>query len=157
MGADGFGFGGWAGLGGAFLGLIFFIFGVAAAWAFCLANSLACAATADQTLSDIKRQSANWSFGSAISVNLISGLLFIHLFSKIWGSVVPYLDWVINRNMRIFELIKPKTPGQLRIDQLSAASKRAMDAVKQERLRQKTQRTQQALQRLRNPGLKAPV
>jgi len=59
--------------------------------------------------------------------------------------------------MRIFELIKPKKPGQLRIDQLSAASKRAKDAVKQERLRQKTQRTQQALQRLRNPGLKAPV
>jgi hypothetical protein len=59
--------------------------------------------------------------------------------------------------MRIFELIKPKTRAQLRIDQLSAASKRAKDAVKQERLRQKTQRAQQALQRLRNPGLKAPV
>ena len=59
LGAGGFGFGGCAGLGGAFLGLIFFIFGVAAAWAFCLANSLACAATADQTLSDIKRQSAS--------------------------------------------------------------------------------------------------
>ena len=59
--------------------------------------------------------------------------------------------------MRIFEIVKPKTPGQLRIDQLSAASKRAKDAVKQERLRQKTQRTQQALQRLRNPGLKVPV
>ena len=43
----------------AFLGLSFFIFGVAAARAFCLANSLACAATADQTLSDIKRQSAS--------------------------------------------------------------------------------------------------
>jgi hypothetical protein len=59
--------------------------------------------------------------------------------------------------MRIFELIKPKTPGQLRIDQLSTASKRAKDAVKQERLRQKAQRTQQALQRLRNPGLKTPI
>jgi hypothetical protein len=59
--------------------------------------------------------------------------------------------------MRIFEIVKPKTPGQLRIDQLSAASKRAKGAVKQERLRQKTQRTQQALQRLRNPGLKVPV
>ena len=43
----------------AFLGLIFFILEVAAAWAFCLANSLACAATADHTLSDIKRQSAS--------------------------------------------------------------------------------------------------
>jgi len=59
--------------------------------------------------------------------------------------------------MRICELIKPKTPAQLRIDQLSAASTRAKDAVKQERLRQKAQRAQQALQRLRNPGLKAPV
>ena len=59
--------------------------------------------------------------------------------------------------MRIFEFTKPKTPEQQRLDQLRANSKRASDAVKQERLRQKTQRTQQALQRLRNPGLKAPV
>ena len=59
--------------------------------------------------------------------------------------------------MRIFEIVKPKPPGQLKIDQLSAASKRAKDAVKQERLRQKSQRAQLALQRLRNPGLKAPV
>jgi hypothetical protein len=59
--------------------------------------------------------------------------------------------------MRIFELQKPKTPEQLRLDQLSAASKRAKDAVKQERLRQKSQRAQQALQSLRNPGLKTPV
>ena len=59
--------------------------------------------------------------------------------------------------MRIFELQKPKTPEQLRLDQLSAASKKAKDAVKQERLRQKSQRAQQALQSLRNPGLKTPV
>jgi len=59
--------------------------------------------------------------------------------------------------MRIFEIETPKTPDQLRIDQLSAASKRAKDAVKQERLRQKSQRAQQALQSLRNPGLKTPV
>jgi len=59
--------------------------------------------------------------------------------------------------MRIFEIETPKTPDQLRIDQLSAASKRAKDAVKQERLRQKSQRSQQALQSLRNPGLKTPV
>jgi len=52
--------------------------------------------------------------------------------------------------MRIFEIETPKTPDQLRIDQLSAASKRAKDAVKQERLRQKSQRAQQALQSLRN-------
>ena len=59
--------------------------------------------------------------------------------------------------MRIFEFTKPKTPEQQRLDQLRANSKRASDAVKQERLRQKTQRTQQALQRLQNPGLKEPV
>ena len=59
--------------------------------------------------------------------------------------------------MRFFEISKPKSPEQQRLDQLSAASKRAKDAVKQERLRQTTPRTQQALQRLRNPGLKAPV
>ncbi len=59
--------------------------------------------------------------------------------------------------MRIFELQKPKTPEQLRLDQLSTASKRAKDAVKQERLRQKSQRAQQALQSLRNPGLKTPA
>jgi hypothetical protein len=59
--------------------------------------------------------------------------------------------------MRIFELQKPKTPEQLRLDQLRVTSKRAKDAVKQERLRQKSQRAQQALQRLRNPGLKTPV
>jgi hypothetical protein len=59
--------------------------------------------------------------------------------------------------MRFFEISKPKSPEQQRLDQLSAASKRAKDAVKQERLRQKSLRAQQALQRLRNPGLKTPV
>ena len=53
--------------------------------------------------------------------------------------------------MRLFELEAPRTPEQLRLDQLSATSQRASAAVKQERLRQKTQRAQQALQKLRMP------
>jgi hypothetical protein len=53
--------------------------------------------------------------------------------------------------MRLFELEAPRTPQQLRLDQLSATSQRASAAVKQERLRQKTQRAQQALQKLRMP------
>ena len=53
--------------------------------------------------------------------------------------------------MLLFELETPRTPEQLRLDQLSATSQRASAAVKQERLRQKTQRAQQALQKLRNP------
>ena len=54
--------------------------------------------------------------------------------------------------MRMCEIEKPKTPQQLRLDQLSATSQRASAAVKQERLRQKTQRAQQALQKLRMPA-----
>jgi hypothetical protein len=53
--------------------------------------------------------------------------------------------------MRIFELDKPKTPEQLRLDQLRVTSKRASDALKTERDRQKAQRAQQALQKLRMP------
>ena len=53
--------------------------------------------------------------------------------------------------MRIFEIEKPKTPEQLRLDQLKAGSKRASDALKIERERQKAQRAQQALQKLRIP------
>jgi hypothetical protein len=49
--------------------------------------------------------------------------------------------------MRIFELQKPKTPEQLRLDQLRVTSKRASDALKTERERQKAQ----ALQKLRMP------
>jgi len=58
----------------------------------------------------------------------------------------------INKSMRIFELEKPKTPEQLRLDQLSATSKRASDALKTEREKQKAQRAQQALQKLRMPN-----
>ena len=63
-----------------------------------------------------------------------------------------YLSPAINKCMRLFELEAPKTPQQLRLDQLSATSQRASAAVKQERLRQKTQRAQQALQKLRMPA-----
>ena len=59
--------------------------------------------------------------------------------------------------MRIFELDKPKTPEQLRLDQLRVTSKRASDALKAERDKQKAHRAQKALQKLRNPGLKTPV
>jgi len=53
--------------------------------------------------------------------------------------------------MRIFELAKPKSPEQLRLDQLKASSNRASDALKIERERQKAQRAQKALQQLRKP------
>ena len=53
--------------------------------------------------------------------------------------------------MRIFELQTPKTPEQLRLDQLRVTSKRASEALKNERERQKAQRAQQALQKLRMP------
>ena len=59
--------------------------------------------------------------------------------------------------MRMCEIEKPKTPEQLRLDQLSATSQRASAAVKQERLRQKTQRAQQTLQKLRMPAKPKPA
>ena len=68
-----------------------------------------------------------------------------------------YLSIAINKRMRIFELEKPKTPEQLRLDQLRATSKRASDALKIERDRQKAQRAQKTLQKLRSPGLNTPV
>ncbi|CAN1573395.1 hypothetical protein MCERE1_03437 [Burkholderiaceae bacterium] len=57
--------------------------------------------------------------------------------------------------MRIFKLEKPETPEQLRLDQLSATSKRASDALKIERDRQKAQRAQKTLQKLRAPNKSA--
>ena len=51
--------------------------------------------------------------------------------------------------MRIFEIEKPKTPEQQRLDQLRANSKRASNAVKAERNRQKMQRAQKALQAIK--------
>ena len=59
--------------------------------------------------------------------------------------------------MRIFELEKPKTPEQLTLDQLRATSKHASDALKIERDRQKAQRAQKTLQKLRSPVLNTPV
>jgi hypothetical protein len=59
--------------------------------------------------------------------------------------------------MRIFEIVKPKTPEQLRLDQLRATSQRASAAVKQERLRQQTQQAQKALQKLRMPVKPKPA
>jgi hypothetical protein len=56
--------------------------------------------------------------------------------------------------MRIFEIEPPKTPEQQRIAQLQANSKRASNAVKQERNRQKIKKAQKALQHISNPGLK---
>jgi hypothetical protein len=68
-----------------------------------------------------------------------------------------YLSIAINKSMQIFELEKPKTPEQLRLDQLRATSKRASDALKIERDRQKAQRAQKTLQKLRNPALNTPI
>ena len=84
------------------------------------------------------------------------------MFKKIHACMLAdvlnyYLSIAINKSMRIFELEKPKTPEQLRLDQLRATSKRASDALKIERDRQKAQRAQKALQKLRSPGLKIPV
>jgi hypothetical protein len=55
--------------------------------------------------------------------------------------------------MRIFEITKPKSPEQQRLDQLRTNSKRASDAVKLERNRQKIQRTQKEIQALRAPAI----
>jgi len=57
--------------------------------------------------------------------------------------------------MRICEIEKPKTPEQQRLAQLKANSKRASNAVKQERNRQKLQKAQKAMQLIRSPGLKS--
>ena len=59
--------------------------------------------------------------------------------------------------MRIFEPEKHKPPQQLKLNQLRATSKRASNMLKTEQERQKTQRAQQALQKLRNLGLNTPV
>ena len=53
--------------------------------------------------------------------------------------------------MRIFELVKPKSPEQLRLDQLKATSDRATAALKVERERQKSQRAKKALSQLLKP------
>jgi hypothetical protein len=92
-----------------------------------------------------------------ISVNRIVALLSLHLFSQKEQKPSDIELPFINKFMRIFEIEKPKSPEQLRLDQLRANSKRASDAVKAERNRQKLQRAQRALQALRNPGIKTAI
>ena len=58
--------------------------------------------------------------------------------------------------MRIYEVVKPKTPEQQRLDSLRAASKRASDAVKQERDRQKLYKAQKTIQQVRFPQSPKP-
>ena len=58
--------------------------------------------------------------------------------------------------MKICEVEKSLTPDQQKVDQLKATSQRASDALKIERERQKAQRAQQTLQKLRSPSLKTP-
>jgi hypothetical protein len=53
--------------------------------------------------------------------------------------------------MRLYELIKLKTPEQLKLDQLRANRERATTAVQQERERQRTQNAQQELKKLQAP------
>ena len=53
--------------------------------------------------------------------------------------------------MKIYEVVQPKTPEQQRLDSLRAASKRASDAVKQERDRQKLHKAQKTIQQVRFP------
>jgi hypothetical protein len=84
------------------------------------------------------------------------GWQFQEISSLVFYSYI-YLSVAINKSMRIFELEKPKTPEQLRLDQLRATSKRASDALKIERDRQKAQRAQKTLQKLRSPALNTPI
>jgi len=55
--------------------------------------------------------------------------------------------------MKICEVEKPLTPDQQRVDQLKAASQRASDALKRERLTQKTKRAQQDYKNFKRPSL----
>ena len=57
-------------------------------------------------------------------------------------------------DMKIYEIEGPKSPEQLHLDQLKASSKRASDALKMERERQKAQRAQKAIQLLLKPKSK---
>ena len=59
----------------------------------------------------------------------------------------------INTCMRLREITGPKTPDQLRMDTLRATQKRASNAVKMERNRQKVHSAQKAIQQLRAPKL----
>ena len=63
---------------------------------------------------------------------------------------------IINNFMLILEIERPKTPEQQRLAQLQANSKRASNAVKLERNRQKMQKAQKAIQTLKAPILSTP-
>ena len=63
---------------------------------------------------------------------------------------------IINNFMLILEIEQPKTPEQQRLAQLQANSKRASNAVKLERNRQKMQKAQKAIQTLKVPNLPTP-
>ena len=58
--------------------------------------------------------------------------------------------------MFILEIEQPKTPEKQRLAQLQASSKRASNAVKLERNRQKMQKAQKAIQTLKAPILSTP-
>ena len=58
--------------------------------------------------------------------------------------------------MLILEIEQPKTPEKQRLAQLQASSKRASNAVKLERNRQKMQKAQKAIQTLKAPILSTP-
>ena len=58
--------------------------------------------------------------------------------------------------MIILDIEQPKTPEQQRLAQLQACSKRASNAVKLERNRQKMQKAQKAIQTLKAPILSTP-
>lgn len=61
----------------------------------------------------------------------------------------------LNTCMRICEVVQPKTPEQQRLDSLRSASKRASDAVKRERDRQKLQKAQQTIRTIQSSSSSA--
>ena len=61
----------------------------------------------------------------------------------------------LNTCMRICEVVQPKTPEQQRLDSLRSASKRASDAVKRERDRQKLQKAQQTIRTVQSSSSSA--
>jgi hypothetical protein len=63
---------------------------------------------------------------------------------------------IINNFMLILDIEQPKTPEQQRLAQLQASSKRASNAVKLERNRQKIQKAEKAIQILKVPILPTP-
>ena len=64
---------------------------------------------------------------------------------------------IINNFMLILEIEQPKTPEKQRLAQLQASSKRASNAVKLERNRQKMQKAQNAMQKIKSPNLPPPT